>query len=76
MRNNPSLMPTSVREEATALLNLYGVKPLPYQNNQDNIDHFIDLVIVHKREMYADGDDNTYRTASPSEYLSAKETEP
>lgn len=75
MRNNSSLMPTSVREEATALLNLYGLKPLPYQNNQDNIDHFIDLVIDPKREVYADGDDSTYRTASPSEYLSAKEAE-
>lgn len=75
MRNNSSLMPTSVREEATALLNLYGLKPLPFQNNQDNIDQFIDLVIDPKREMYADGDDSTYRTASPSEYLSAKETE-
>jgi hypothetical protein len=75
MRNNASITPSSVRLSAIKLLKQYGLNPLPAKNNENDIDHFIDLVVVLKRESHAQVDEDAYRNSSPERYLSPVETE-
>jgi integrase len=75
MRNNASITPSSVRHSAIALLKQYGLNPLPAINNEDYIDHFMDLVVEPKREAHANGNEDTYRGSSPEQYLTPVETE-
>ncbi|MDI1309853.1 MAG: tyrosine-type recombinase/integrase [Methylotenera sp.] len=75
MRTNDSITPQSVRQSAITLLKQYGLNPLPSQNPELNLDHFIDVVIEPKREAYAEGDEETYRTSSPENYLTPVATE-
>lgn len=75
MRSNPSITPTSISESAKKLLALYNLKPLPASNLAADLELFMDLVVEPKREQAAEGDDETYRNISPSDYLSPTEAQ-
>lgn len=75
MRDNRSITPSSVRQAAITLLKQYDLKPLPAQNDELSLDHFIDTVVERKREEHAQGDEDTYRSSNPTEYLTPVEAE-
>lgn len=75
MRANPSITPTSISDAAKKLLALYNLKPLPATNLASDLELFMDLVVEPKREQAAEGDDESYRNISPSDYLSPTEAQ-
>ena len=75
MRNNMSITPSSVRQTALALLKHYDLKPLPAENDEISLDHFLENIVERKREKHAQGVEEVYRTSSPTEYLTPVEAE-
>jgi hypothetical protein len=74
LRSNHTLKPRSVNEAAIKLLAKYELQPRPTNNEELNIDLFIDS-LEGKREAYAQGDEHLYRNVDLDEYLDPVEVE-
>ncbi|SET60913.1 Phage integrase family protein [Nitrosospira multiformis] len=74
MRGNSDLQPLSIRQAAVKLLDQYGLKPQPADNDEHGVDSFIGL-LQRKHEAYAQGDPEMYESADPEEYLDPTELE-
>jgi hypothetical protein len=74
MRGNPDLQPLSVRESAVKLLARYGLKPKPFDNDEHNIDQFIE-VLRKKEEAHTGNDQEAYHGSEPEDYLEQEELE-
>lgn len=68
LRGNPELQPRSVREDAVKLLERYGLKPQPSNNDELLLDAFVEH-LKRKQEEYAEGDEDVYYNSDPEEYL-------
>lgn len=76
MRGHPEVTPKSIQGQAVELLRKWGLSSSAYADLTEDDEIAIDLFRDHldtKRQRYADGDDETYRDADGSEYLSPVE---
>ena len=74
LRASSDAVPTTVRGQAEELLAAWGLSPSPQGNDEDALSVFYD-VLDRKRERHAQGDEEIYRDASGSEYLTAPEVD-
>jgi integrase len=74
MRGNPNLQPLSTREAAVKLLDQYGLKPQPANNDESFRDGFIEL-LQGKYEAHVQGDEELYHSTGPEDCLDLVELE-
>lgn len=74
LRAAPASSPKALKAHADALLKQWGLAPQSLSNDQQAVALLHDH-IDRKRELFAGGDDEAYRDAAPSEYLTPVEIE-
>jgi integrase len=74
MRLSPDALPKTIKGKAEDLLRVWDLFPRPSVHDDDAASMFLSHLDT-KREKFSRGDDQTYREASPTDYLQPHEIE-